>query len=248
MRAEEFISTISKLSEEGEKFEELKRGIPLGEDASGKVVTALKGGKPLTVRHVAVTGGGRSNFIRRTLITLSCLYERADASFFILSPKTEYGELLRLKSMDATVPYIRSQADLEEALSTLKELIRMREGKGLPKLFLVLDGLEDLEGNNRNGDFEEYRTIFELFMRREDIDVITGVDMKKSIFSGYPGAFAGIGNCLVSTREEGKADVTYVQDDCSLTLPIPVVYPNVPNVTETLIFLNALGSGFEVSD
>ena len=247
MRAEEFISAVSKLSEEGEKFEELKRGIPLGEDASGKVVTALKAGKPLTVRHVAVTGGGRSNFIRRLLITLSCLYERTDASFFVLSPKTEYGELLRLKSMNVTVPYIRNQADLEEAISTLKELLRMREGKGLPKLFLVLDGLEELEGNNRNGDFEEYRTIFELFMRREDIDVITGVDMQKSIFSGYPGAFAGIGNCLVSIRGEGKGDVTYVQDDCSLSLPIPVVYPDTPSVTETVIFLNALGGGYEGS-
>ena len=123
----------------------------------------------------------------------------------------------------------------------------MREGKGLPKLFLVLDGLEELEGNNRNGDFEEYRTIFELFMRREDVDVITGVDMQKSIFSGYPGAFAGIGNCLVSIRGEGKADVTYVQDDCSLSLPIPVVYPDTPSVTETVIFLNALGGGYEAN-
>ena len=248
MRAEELISAVSKLSEEKERFEKLKKEIPLGEDVAGQVVTALKAEKPLTVRHIAVTGGGRSGFIRRLLVTISCLYERTEACFLILSPKTEYGELLRLKSMDATIPYIRTHEDLEQALTTLKELIRICEQKGTPRLILVLDGLEELAGHNKNGDLEEYRSIFELLMRRNDIDVITGADLQKSIFSGYPGAFAGIGNCLVSTREEGKADVTYVQDDCSLSLPVLVTYPDTPSIMETIVFLNALGGGYELSD
>lgn len=245
MRAEEFISTVSKMSEDGEQFEQVKKGIPLGTDANASVVLALKREKTLTIRHVAVTGGGRSSFIRRLLITVSCLYDKTDACFFILSTGTEYGELLRLRSMDVTVPYIRQRADLEQAIETLKELIRIREGKGAPRLILVLDGLEELDDCNRNGDFEEYRAIFDLFSRREDVDIITGVDMQKSIFSGYPGAFAGIGNCLVSTREEGKADVTYVQDDCSLSLPVPIEYPSSPSIVESIIFLNALSGGYE---
>ena len=245
MRAEEFIATVSKTSEDGEKFEKVQQGIPLGADANASVVLALKGERTLSIRHVAVTGGGRSSFIRRLLVTLSCLYDKTDACFFILSTATEYGELLRLRSMDVTVPYIRRRADLEQAIETLKELIRIRESKGAPRLILVLDGLETLDDCNRNGDFEEYRTIFDLFSRREDVDIITGVDMQKSIFSGYPGAFAGIGNCLVSTREEGKADVTYVQDDCSLSLPVPIEYPSSPSVMESIIFLNALAGGYE---
>ena len=246
MRAEEFISMISKSSEDERKFQELKNRLPVGVDGVGEIVFGLKTEKPLTIRHIAVTGNNKSNYIRRWLITLSCLYERTDACFIVLSPKIEYGELLRLKSMDITVPYIRTRSDLEEAVTALKELIRMREEGKMPKLIIVLDGLEDLEDCNKNGDFEEYRSIFDLFMRREDIDVITGIDMKKSIFSGYPGAFAGIGNCFISTREDGKADVTYVQDDCSLTLPILIEYPSTPSVMETVIFLNALSGGSEV--
>ena len=49
MRAEELISAVSKLSEEKERFEKLKKEIPLGEDAAGQVVTALKAEKPLKI-------------------------------------------------------------------------------------------------------------------------------------------------------------------------------------------------------
>ena len=107
-------------------------------------------------------------------------------------------------------------------------------------MFLVLDGLESIEGCNANGDLEEYRAIFDLFPRRSDVDVITGVDLMKSIFSGYPGAFVGVGNCLVSLREDGKADVTYVAEDGGLSLPTPIHYPSHPSITETVIFLNSL--------
>ena len=107
-------------------------------------------------------------------------------------------------------------------------------------IFLVLDGLEELSACNRNGDFEEYREIFELFNRRKDVDVICGADLMRSIFSGHPGAFVGVGNCLVTIREEGKADVTYVGDDISLSMPVPITYPSEPSVMETVIYLNAL--------
>ena len=241
MRSEEFISTISALSQGDEKFEEIRYGLPLGLDAASNLALAQKTRKPLTVRNTCVTGVNTSNFIRRMLISVSCLFERDEACFFIISPKTEYGELLRLKSIDATVPYIRLKSDLDLALDTIKELLRMREnGTGYPHLFIALDGLENLPDCNKSGDLEEYRAIFELIRRREDVDVICGVDLTRTIFSGYPGAFVGIGNCLVSLREEGKADVTYVKEDASLSLPVPITYPSAPSVLETVIFLNSL--------
>ena len=242
MRAEEFISAVSGMSHEDDRFEELKNGLPLGLDATDNVVIAQKRKRPYTLRNTCVTGVGTSNFIRRFLISVSCLYDRSEACFFVISPKTEYGELLRMKSMDITVPYIRTKSDLELAALTIKELLEQRgaDGKGYPHLFIVLDGLEELGETDRNSDLEEYRNIFELFTRREDVDVICGTELMRSIFSGYPGAFVGVGNCLISLREEGKADVTYVNDDATLSLPIPVHYPSEPSVMETIIYLNAL--------
>ena len=244
MRSDAFMSAISALANDDEKFEELKKGLPLGEDSVGNILLSQKREKPLTVRNTCVTGVGRCGFIRRFLLTISCLYEKSEACFFILSPRQEYGELLRLRNMDVTVPYIRTKADLNLAVETIKELLRLREfGQGYPHLFLVLDGLEELPDCNRNGDLEEYRQIFDLFARRTDVDLVCGADLMRSIFSGYPGAFVGVGNCLVTIREEGKADVTYVGDDASLSLPIPMRYPTEPNFTETVVYFNALQNG-----
>lgn len=241
MRAEEFISVISGMSHDDNQFETLKRGLPLGLDSVETIVCAQKLEKPFTLRNICVTGTGRTRFLCRFLITVSCLYEKSEACFFILSPKTEYGDLLRLKSMDVTVPFIREKGDVQLAVETVKELLAQREnGKGYPHLFLVLDGLEDLPDCNRNGDLEEYRDIFDLFNRRKDVDVICGADLMRSIFSGHPGAFVGVGNCLVTIREDGKADVTYVDEDVSLSMPVPITYPSEPSVMETIIYLNAL--------
>lgn len=143
MRAEEFISAVSGMSREDDRFEELKNGLPLGLDSTENVVIAQKRKRPYTLRNTCVTGVGTSNFIRRFLISVSCLYDRGEACFFVISPKTEYGELLRMKSMDVTVPYIRTKNDLDLAVVTIKELLEQRnDGKGYPHLFIVLDGLE----------------------------------------------------------------------------------------------------------
>ncbi len=241
MRTEELIKAISEESKDNDRFEELKWGMPIGVDVGDNLVLAQKKVKPFTVRNTCVTGVGRANFIRRMLITLSCLYDRDDASFFVLSTNDTYGELLRLVSADFTVPYIRDKADLAQAVETLKELLRMREnGKGYPRLFVVLDGLDVLPDCNKNNDLEEYRDIFDILIRKPNVDVICGADLGKSIFAGYPGAFLGIGNCLVTTRDSGKADVTYVNEDSSLTLPMPITYPSEPSVMESIIYLNAL--------
>ena len=246
MRSEEFIALLSNSAKDEEKFEKSRKDVPLGLDSSDNVVYSHTHTKPYSTRFTCVTGGGKSAFIKRLLITVSCLYDKKDALFLILSPNTEYGEFLRLKSMDLTVPYIRSKYDFDLAIDTVKNLLREREyGRGYPRLFVVLDGVETLEGCNRNEDLEEYRDIIDLLARRDNVELIAGVDLTKSIFSGYPGAFVGVGNCLVATREMGKADVTYVNDDASLTMPIPMTYPSAPAIMETILFFNSVSKDGE---
>ena len=85
MRTEELIRAISEQSKENERFEELKMGMPLGIDTSDRIVLAQPKDRTLTLRNTCVTGAGRTNFIRRLLITLSCLYEKDEACFFVIS-------------------------------------------------------------------------------------------------------------------------------------------------------------------
>ncbi len=244
MRSDEFLTTVFGNVSDEEKFKAIKEGLPLGEDSLGNILLSQKRQRPITSRNTCVTGVGRGEFIRRLLLTLAHIYDKNEACFFVLSPRVEYGELLRLRAMDITVPYIRTKSDLNFALETVKELLRQRAyGGGYPHLFLVLDSLEELPDCNQGGDLEEYRQIFETFTRRTDADIICGADLMRSIFSGYPGAFVGVGNCLVTIREEGKADVTYVGDDASLSLPVPMRYPTQPSLTETIISLNAVAAG-----
>ena len=130
----------------------------------------------------------------------------------------------------------------ENARKTLKELLQMRSvGRGYPKLFLVLDGLEELPDCNADGEFEEYRSFFDLIARRMDVDVIGGVDLQKSIYSGLPGVFIGVGNCLVNVREGGKADVSYVNDSATLSESISVRIPDSPEIGQTIEYLNKSG-------
>ena len=241
MREEEFISLLSKDTDTETGLERMRSGVPLGLDSTEHIVFSQTRDRVTTFRHTCVTGNKRTVFIRRLLLTLTCLYGKEEANFFILSTRKEYGELMRLTGADITVPFLRDKTDLAQATKCLQELITMyKTGKGYPKLVLVLDGLEELEGCNKNSDLEEYREIFDMLMRVENVEVITGVELMQSIFSGYPGAFVGVGNCLVTLREEGKADVTYVGDDSSLSMPTPMHYPDSPSVTETVILLNSL--------
>lgn len=241
MRSEEFIALLSNSASNEEKFEKMRADVPLGIDVSENIVYAHKKAKPYSTKFTCVTGGGKSAFIKRLLITVSCLYDKSDVCFFVLSPKTEYGELLRMKSMDIVVPYIRDKADLDLAVEALKQLLREREfSKAYPVLFVIMDDIESLEGCNRNEDLEEYRNMVDLLARKDSVELIAGVELTKSIFSGYPGTFVGIGNCLVATREVGKADVTYVTDDASLTMPVPITYPFAPAIMETVLFFNSV--------
>lgn len=244
MNSEEFILSLTNFCEDEDSLQNLRVSVPLGKDASGALVFSQKREKPFIFRQTCVTGVKKTSFIKRVLFTLLCLYEKEEANVLILSPKTEYGEFLRLNNADITVPYVRTKEDIDACLQCVKDLIALREReKGCPRLILVLDGLEEIEGCNKNGDLEEYRDFFDVIARKQDVEIICGAELMKSIFSGYPGAFVGVGNCLVTTIEEGKADVTYVGEDSSLSLPTPIFFPTSPSPTETVIWLNALSSG-----
>lgn len=241
MNAEEFLEILSNHLQDEGKIEALKDGIPLGTDSVNKLVFAFSKEPTFSLRHICVSGARRTAFIKRLMITLACVYDKTEANFLVLSPRLDYGELLRLQSLDMTAPFVRSKEDLSSALNCVKELMEMQQtGRGYPKLFLVLDGLEEVAGTNSNADLEEYRAFFESLTARKNVVVISGTDLMRSIFSGYPGAFVGAGNCLVTTREEGMADVTWVQEDSALSLPSILHFPSSPSFTETVIFLNAI--------
>ena len=76
MRLEEFMSLISGASVENEAFLELKNGLPLGVDGEGKILLSQRRERTITTRHTCVVGAGRSEFLQRLLLTLSCLYEK----------------------------------------------------------------------------------------------------------------------------------------------------------------------------
>ena len=240
MRSEEFLTFLMQKTADGQQTNALREGIPLGVDATDEPVLSQLCTHSYTANHTCVTGARKTAFIKRLLITLSRLYASTEANFLVLSPRTDYGELTRLKAMDVTIPYIRNKSDLEKAKACVKDLTsEYARGKGYPKLFLVLDGLEELPDFNVNGDLDEYRVFLIMIAREPNGAVVSGVELMKSIFSGNPGVFVGVGNCLVTTREEGRADVTYVGEDSSLSMPTAMQYPDAPSITETVIALNA---------
>ena len=239
MNADEYIYFLLEKSKADK--ETFRSGTPLGRDLTDGVLFSQTRGRGVAFRHTCVTGVGRTAFIKRLLVSLAFFYDKSEANFLIISPRPDYGELIRLYGLDITVPFIREKSDLQSVETCVKELVSLHaRERGCPKLYLVLDGLEELDGCNKNGDLEEYRTIFDLIARQPNIEVITGADLIKTIFSGYPGAFVGVGNCLVTTQGDGKADVTYVHDDSSLSLPAPIRYPDAPSFTETVIWANSI--------
>ncbi len=240
MRAEEFITFIAEKAKSEVEANALKAGLPLGLDAAKESVLSQTVEHSFTPNHTCVTGANRTTFIKRMLLTLSLLYKKSEANFLVLSPRTEYGELLRYQGIDVTVPYVQTKADVEKAKTCVKGLVaEYARGVGYPKLFLVFDGLEELPETNGNGDLDEYREFLDMLAREKNVAIISGVELMRSIFSGNPGVFVGVGNCLVTTREEGRADVTYVGEDSSLSMPIAIQYPDAPSVLETIIQLNA---------
>ena len=165
---------------------------------------------------------------------------------FILSKKSDYGELLYAKTIDLTLPFIRTQEDFELAVKSIKDLIASDEqGNYRRKTFIVIDGIESLTKSALLNDLENYRNLLDYLTLKQKVDVITGVDLMQSIFSGNPGVFVGFGNCLITVQSPEKADVTYVNVDCSLSTPTAFEYPSSPTFLETVASLNTAMEGVD---
>jgi len=234
MKTQEFISSLNNIKvDDTERFERLRAALPLGVDEAGEIVVAHAYSKNGRANHLCITGAKREEFINRLLFTLTRIYEKTELCALILSPKPAYARLLSLKNADITVPYVRSLADVSFALESIDGLLKLRAENGAekyPRLLLVLDGLEELQ-TQEDGLLEIYKPFIEKTYGT-GVGVITGVDLLKSIFGGYPGAFVGIGNCLITADGEGKTDATFVGEDSSLSLPIALDYPSDLSIEE----------------
>ena len=95
-----------------------------------------------------------------------------------------------------------------------------------------------MEEERKRSSLDCYRPFFEA-VGTSGIEIITGVDLAKTIFAGYPAAFVGLGNCLVTPSVGGEMDITYVGIDGSMTLPKKCTYPALPTVAECIELRNA---------
>ena len=240
MEIQEYIQSLIQLSNLAtENGLEFCKAIPLGLGEDDAPIFAHTEVCPARYHHICVTGEKRGEYIRRFILSICKLYGPDKVSFLILSPDKAYGELLYLKDADITIPLINRYADCVSALDTLREFVRMLavEQENSPKFFLVLDGLEDVMSEGEKQTFECFKPFFDV-VGASGIEIITGIDLEKSIFNSYPGAFVGHGNALVSTDVLGKADVTYVGIDSCLSLPLSVSYPDSPSVSDCVFSLN----------
>ena len=241
MRAEEWISKLSKISLENEReFFALRASIPLGVDETQKIISAYNAPSKGRMRHLCATGNARTKFLKSLIVSLSCAYDREEISFFILSPKFDYSELLALRGADITFPFLRNEEDCQTAFQTLQQLVRLRQFSEFhyPRLVIVLDGLETLS-DKKDDLLECYKPFMDEFITA-DVDIFSAVDLLSSIFVSSPGAFVGVGNCLVTADGGERADVTYAQADCSLSTPLSFS-PSLSRPTEeSIAFLNGL--------
>ena len=240
MKTEEFLTRIKGESRvDPERFEDLRARLPLGEYADGEYVLAHRENDVERYHHTCITGAMRAEFIARLLLTMAGLYQKSEAVFIIVSPNLYYGQFMKLASADVIVPFLVSERDMPPVLETVRALAKQREGKKTrAKTFLVLDGLELLVEEGKRSSLDCYRPFFEA-VGTSGIEIITGVDLAKTIFAGYPAAFVGLGNCLVAPSVGGEMDITYVGIDGSMTLPKKCSYPALPTVSECIELRNA---------
>ncbi len=240
MKTEEFIERIKGESRVFvEKTDELRASIPLGEYSDGAYALSHRDGADERYRHTCVTGAMRAEFISRILLTLTGLYSNSEAVFIVVSPNMYYGQFMKLKSVDVTIPFITTARDIPPVLEAVRAIAEMRKAKpSKTKTFLVLDGIETVLPEEERFKLDCYRPFFDA-ATGSGIEIITGVDLSKSVFAGYPSVFVGIGNCLVAPSVGGEMDVTYVEADGSMSVPKKCEYPSLPTITECIERRNA---------
>jgi len=240
MKTEEFITRIKgEARVEPQKVEQLRSAIPLGEYSDGKYVLSHLGENIERCRHTCVTGAMRAEFISRLLLTLTGLYSNSEAVFIVVSSNMYYGQLMKLKSADVTVPFVTTPRDIPPILESVRAIAEMRKAKpSNSKTFLVLDGIEMVLPEEERFSLDCYRPFFDA-ASNSGIEIITGVDLSKTVFAGYPSVFVGLGNCLVAPGVGGEMDVTYVEQDGSMSMPKRCEYPSLPTIAECIDQRNA---------
>lgn len=220
MRVREFLSLLSETAAKNQyRFEAFRSRMPLGFYGNGEIAAAHRDEKTGRRRAVWITGEKRRAVLASLILATSCLYDEGEACFFILSPSLEYGKLLSVSGADISAPYIRNAEDFTLAVEQISSLCAMRRMKtGYPKLFVVCDGLEEIPSLAENDVTDPYLRLADT-LAFCDSELLVSIDLSKSRFSGFPGAAAGIGNCVISCKGEGKADITQVEKDSSLGLP-----------------------------
>lgn len=237
MKTEEFFAELASLARDNEyRFEDLRARLPLGVDGENRLVVA--GRRESRRIHTCVTGTGRTEFIRRLILSLAGAYDRGQTTFVILSPKREYAELLRLTRSNVFVPVISSVEDLWKGVEFARSQAGLRRGDGesvFGRLVLIADGLESVTGGGLDG----YLPFFSI-AAEYGVTLVTGVDLIKSVFGAVPQHFVGAGNCLITVMSAGKAHLSRVTDEGTLALPQAFTYPSEPSFSDSLAFVEKL--------
>ena len=220
MRSQEWIDTLQRLQEEGLSLSQ----VPLGWDKEKNPIFSHRKNRPDRYCHTCVTGACRTSFLRDTVCALLEAYGVGGARVLVLSPKREYLQLLSAKGVDVLVPYIGVESQFEKMKAfVLSEVEARKQNARLPRLFIVIDGLESLPFLPKDNAFTYLRKL--IADLSGGAEILTAVNFKGSIFDGFEGAFVGVGNSLISADSLGKADVAYVGDDCQLDFPQAITYP-----------------------
>ncbi|MBQ9729669.1 MAG: hypothetical protein IJV80_02540 [Clostridia bacterium] len=197
--------------------------IPLGVSAQGETVYAHLSANAERYRHVCVSGKERTAFLQWFIRGVFQKYPARGALVIVLSPLSSYGAFLREKNADIIVPYLSSIQEFSRVLEGFSPLIEtLKKGNKRP-VFFVVDGLELLAGASEDKLLKNYTAVIEKTAGTE-IEVLTGVEMEKSAFSGNPGVFVGAGNALLSADEQKVAFFTRVESDFTLGAPVPIYY------------------------
>ena len=130
MRTDGFLSRISALSAaDAEAFDKARGGLPLGETDEGELVVAHREIAPDRYHHTCVTGGMKTEFISRLILTLACLYEKTEAAFLIISPDLSIVQEAVINTIPKKNKCKKTKWLSEEALQ-IAEKRREVKGKG----------------------------------------------------------------------------------------------------------------------
>lgn len=196
--------------------------VPIGVSSQGETVFAHVGVSVERARLVVVSGKEKTAFLQSFIRSETKRLPARGASFIVLSPKSSYVELLREKSADITLPYLHSTADYRAVLEGLSPLFSALKNTGKRTVYLVLDGLETL-GDQEDKFLKSYTLAIEK-TQGSQVEILCGVEMEKSAFSGNPGVFVGAGNALLSVDEPNFAFFARVERDFSLGAPQKIYY------------------------